>query len=79
MRHTTTIMVGRLNQGLRVEAQLCGTGPKPWAWAIYGTNPWLAVERSDPMFPSPEAAKRVGTLVAAQIELRAEARRRGLH
>lgn len=79
MRHIPTIMVGSFDQGLRVEAQLCGMGPKPWAWAIYGTNPWFAVERSEPMFSSPEAAKRVGTLVAAQIEQMAEARHRRLH
>jgi hypothetical protein len=79
MRHACTIMVGRFNHGLRVEAQLCGKGPRPWAWAIYGANPWLAVERSEPMFPSPDVAKRVGALVAAQIEMKADERRRGLH
>lgn len=79
MRHTSSIMIGSFNQGLRVEAQLCGKGSRPWAWAIYGANPWLAVERSEPMFSGPDAAKRVGALVAAQIELRAEARRHGLH
>jgi len=72
-------MVGRFNQILRVEAQLCGSGSRPWAWAIYGANPWFAVERSEPMFPNPEAAKRVGMLVATQIKLTAEARRRRLH
>ena len=79
MRHTPAIMVGRFNQGLRVEAQLCGKGSRPWAWAIYGTNPWLALERSEPMFPSSDAAKRIGTLIAAQIELRAKSHRHGLH
>lgn len=79
MRHTPTIMVGRFNQGLRVEAQLCGKGPRPWAWAIYGANPWIAIERSEAMFPSPEAAKRVGTLVAAQLELGSKERRPSLH
>lgn len=79
MRHTPMIMVGRFNQRLRVEAQLCGKGSRPWAWAIYGPNPWLAVERSEPMFTSPQAAKRVGALVAAQIEMKTEARWRELH
>ncbi|MCJ2050191.1 hypothetical protein [Methylobacterium sp. J-070] len=79
MRHAPTIMIGGLGRSLRVEAQLCGSGPRPWAWAIYGVNAGLALERSEPMFSSPEAARRIGALVAAQIEVRADARRPRLH
>jgi hypothetical protein len=71
--------VGRFRRCLRVDAELCGSGSKPWAWAIYTSNPWLAFERSEAMFRTSEAAKRVGALVAAQLDPGSKPRRSDLH
>lgn len=70
--------IGRFQQSLRVDAELCGSGSKPWAWAIYMSNPWLAFDRSEAMFRTSEAAKRVGALVAARIDLGSKPRRSDL-
>lgn len=63
----------------RIEAELCGSGSKPWRWAIYNSDAWLASQRSEAMFRTSEAAKRVGALVAAQLDPGSKPRRSDFH
>jgi hypothetical protein len=63
----------------RVEAELCGRGSKPWSWAIYSSDTWLAADRSEPMFRTSEAARRVGALIVAQLDPGSKPRRSELH
>ncbi|MCJ2062936.1 hypothetical protein MKK63_09460 [Methylobacterium sp. J-088] len=63
----------------RVEAELCGSGLKPWRWAIYSSDAWLATHRSEAMFRTSKAAKRVGGLIAAGLYLGSKAERADLH
>jgi len=68
-----------LHRNLRVAAERVGTGMRLWGWVIYGAEPWFVIEQSEAMFASPEAAKRIGTLVAARRELAAKRRHADLH
>jgi hypothetical protein len=67
-------MHSALQPSLRVEAVLCGIGGRPWAWAIYGSNPVFAVDRSEAMFRSAAAATRAGLLVMQYREARTRTR-----
>jgi len=77
-RHSTKL-VRHLQPCWRVEAELCGRGSKPWSWAIYSSDTWLAADRSEAMFRTSEAAKRVGTLIIAQLDPGSKPRRSELH
>ena len=63
----------------RVEAELCGKGLRPWRWAIYSSDAWLPSHRSEAMFRTSKAAKRIGGLIAMRLDLGPKSERAGLH
>lgn len=70
---TAVVIMAKLTDpSFHVKAEIRGSGNRPWAWAIYGSDPFFALDRSEAMFKSAAVAERVGRLVAQHRHPRTE-------